>query len=225
MLPALQYSYHNCNSVASIFTHLFYAYIFLAAAEFFVSMLNHIKDPTSAKWVYPSPCDDLQEKRGCKLLENSAAGELYDLGDVYRLEKNSTVNNIDTWPKLSELLEDRAGVLDQPASNITAMYEIEYLAREYGDKVLDAPNASAAEEMMKTFVQHGLQRRLTMKDADVDCATAAYLLYIGLLVSSMLLIIFGFVTHFVAKGMKRKSPRTQLRIFGMLAGLSILGMW
>merc|ERR1712224_274706 len=105
------------------------------------------------------------------------------------------------------------------------MYEIEYLAREYGDKVLHAPNASAAEERMKKFVQHGLQRRLTMKDADVDCATAAYLLYIGLLVSSMLLIIFGFVTHFVAKGMKRKSPRTQLRIFGMLASLSILGMW
>lgn len=64
-----------------------------------------------------------------------------------------------------------------------------------------------------------------LKDVDVDCATAGYLLYIGLLVSSMMLVIFGWVTHFIAKGMKRKSPRTQIRVFGMLGGLTILGLW
>jgi len=65
----------------------------------------------------------------------------------------------------------------------------------------------------------------SLRDADVDCATAAYLLYIGLLIASVMLVIFSVVTHFIAKGMKRKSPRTQLRIFGMLTGLAILGMW
>lgn len=64
-----------------------------------------------------------------------------------------------------------------------------------------------------------------LNDVDADCATAGYLLYIGLLVSSMMLVIFGWVTHFIAKGMKRKSPRTQIRVFGMLGGLTILGLW
>jgi len=65
----------------------------------------------------------------------------------------------------------------------------------------------------------------TIRDADVDCATAAYLLYIGLLVSSVMLILFSVVTHFISRSLKRKSPRTQLRVFGMLASLSVLGMW
>jgi len=64
-----------------------------------------------------------------------------------------------------------------------------------------------------------------LNDVDADCATAGYLLYIGLLVSSMMLVIFGWVTHFIAKGMKRKSPRTQIRVFGMLGGLTVLGLW
>jgi hypothetical protein len=65
----------------------------------------------------------------------------------------------------------------------------------------------------------------SLRDADVDCATAGYLLYIGLLVASVMLVIFSVVTHFISRGMKRKSPRTQLRVFAMLGALSILGMW
>jgi hypothetical protein len=65
----------------------------------------------------------------------------------------------------------------------------------------------------------------TLRDVDVDCATAAYLLYSGLLVASVILTIFSIVTHFIGRSMKRKSPRRQLRVFGMLGGLSILGMW
>ena len=190
----------------------------LDPSDFFRQMLEHIKDPTSAKYVFPQACVDLVKSRGCKLHDN----ELYEVKDVQRLEKNSTVDTIGSWPDLSQLLEERATVEDR---NFTKQYEAEFLAEEFGDKVMDAQDPSRAKELMEEFVKTGLQRRMTMQDADVDCATAAYLLYIGLLVSSMMLIIFGFVTHFVAKGMKRKSPRTQLRIFGMLAGLSILGMW
>lgn len=65
----------------------------------------------------------------------------------------------------------------------------------------------------------------TIRDADVDCATAAYLLYVGLLVSSVMLVLFSVVTHFISRSLKRKSPRTQLRVFAMLAGLAVLGMW
>lgn len=65
----------------------------------------------------------------------------------------------------------------------------------------------------------------SLKDADVDCATAAYLLYIGLLVCSVMLVIFSVVTYFIGRGMKRKSPRTQMRVFGMLSFLAVLGMY
>lgn len=57
------------------------------------------------------------------------------------------------------------------------------------------------------------------------CATAAFLLYIGLMIASGAVLIFSFVTHFIAKSLRRKSPRSQLRVFSMLAGMTLLGMW
>ena len=109
-----------------------------------------------------------------------------------------------------------------------AEYEIQMIdAASAAASVNGSTNASASAIASALNVNYStvIIDYPSLKDADVDCATAAYLLYIGLLVCSVMLVIFSVVTYFIGRGMKRKSPRTQMRVFGMLSFLAVLGMY
>ena len=143
-------------------------------------------------------CDNFTKTNGCVMTTSEFAPGMYDVGQP------GSVNNVslNSWTKVVEMnVAYRKHIEDLKLKNKTTSLNIN--STTYFDP----------------------SKFPTIRDADVDCATAAYLLYVGLLVSSVMLVMFSVVTHFISRSLKRKSPRTQLRVFGMLAGLSVLGMW
>lgn len=171
-------------------------------------------------------CDDYKKSddsgQGCTLGSNNGgeANSAFPAG-YYNITSRygNVTDSIDSWSKLAEFQHAISKYMkDNPGFPL------------YGtDCALSQPtNKSSLVGSNCDNNDHYYYRNLytaNLNDVDADCATAGYLLYIGLLVSSMMLVIFGWVTHFIAKGMKRKSPRTQIRVFGMLGGLTILGLW
>lgn len=143
-------------------------------------------------------CDDYTKTNGCVMTTSDFATGMYDVGQP------GSVNNVslNSWTKVVEM----------------------NVAYRKHTEDLKSKNKTTSLNINSTFY-FDPSKFPTIRDADVDCATAAYLLYVGLLVSSVMLVMFSVVTHFISRSLKRKSPRTQLRVFGMLAGLSVLGMW